>query len=167
MNVRYGSRIYQVVGKKEMAGITMIGIEDEPGHIDYLNPDSVEFLDDSAEPLFKVGDFLKNKEDGKQILIVAIVGDQYKYDGGDEIHKYEFFECIEAQYEKVRSKDDIARNAASGWCRCFKCDGIVNQTHEKCDKAKLMTCLQWYHGYRTALLALGELFDTFNSLKDQ
>lgn len=54
------------------------------------------------------------------------------------------------------TKEDIARNAASTWCRCFKCDGVIRESHCKCDKKTLTTCLQWYHGYRTALLALGD-----------
>ena len=123
-------------------------------NIKYQEQESVEFLGEFTKPLFNVGDFLKNKEDGRVIVIIAIVSDQYKYDEGGELSKYEFFECIEAQYDKIRSKDDIARNAASGWCRCFKCDGIIRETHTQCDKKKLATCLQWYHGYRTALLAL-------------
>ena len=53
-------------------------------------------------------------------------------------------------------KDKIARNAASQWCRCFKCDCIVNDTQEECDKQNLMTCHKWYDGYRTSLLALGD-----------
>lgn len=53
-------------------------------------------------------------------------------------------------------KEKIARNAASGWCRCFKCDGIIRENHFECDKETLTTCLQWYHGYRTALLALDD-----------
>lgn len=53
-------------------------------------------------------------------------------------------------------KEQIARNAASGWCRCFKCDGVVNSTRSKCEKEKLLTCHQWYDGYRTALLALDD-----------
>ena len=58
--------------------------------------------------------------------------------------------------EQQELKDKIARNAASGWCRCFKCDGIINDTHTKCDKDKLITCHLWYDGYRTALLALDD-----------
>lgn len=53
-------------------------------------------------------------------------------------------------------KEQIARNAASTWCRCYKCDGIVNATGFKCDKKKQATCRKWYDGYRTAMLALGE-----------
>ena len=53
-------------------------------------------------------------------------------------------------------KEKIARNAASGWCRCFKCDGVFDDTNIKCEKEKLVTCQQWYNGYRTALLALGD-----------
>ena len=53
-------------------------------------------------------------------------------------------------------KDKIARNAASGWCRCFKCDGIIRETKGKCNKDKLLTCHQWYDGYRTALMALND-----------
>lgn len=53
-------------------------------------------------------------------------------------------------------KEKIARNAASGWCRCFKCDGVINETHLNCDKDKLLTCSKWYDGYRTAMIALGD-----------
>ena len=53
-------------------------------------------------------------------------------------------------------KKKIAISAANQWCRCFKCDGIIRDTHDKCDKEKLLTCHQWYHGYRTALLAIEE-----------
>ena len=53
-------------------------------------------------------------------------------------------------------KEKVARNAASGWCRCFKCDGIVRDTNTNCDKDRLFTCNQWYNGYRTALLALDD-----------
>ncbi len=51
-------------------------------------------------------------------------------------------------------KEKIARNAACIWCRCFKCDGIIRDTHDECDQEKLLTCHQWYHGYRTAMIAL-------------
>lgn len=53
-------------------------------------------------------------------------------------------------------KEKIAKSAASTWCRCFKCDDIVNDTKTICDKDKLFTCHQWYNGYRTAVLALGD-----------
>lgn len=55
-----------------------------------------------------------------------------------------------------KQKEKIAINAANTWCRCFKCDGIIRDTNDKCDKDKLLTCHQWYHGYRTALLALDD-----------
>lgn len=63
-------------------------------------------------------------------------------------------------------KDMVARNAASIWCRCFKCDGIINATSSKCDKEKLLTCRKWYDGYRTALLALGDK-RIFNARKEE
>ena len=53
-------------------------------------------------------------------------------------------------------KEKIARNAACGWCRCYKCDGIIRLTKTKCDQDKLETCHQWYDGYRTALMALND-----------
>ena len=56
----------------------------------------------------------------------------------------------------MADKEKIAKNAASTWCRCFKCDGVINSTHEKCKKDKLLTCHKWYDGYRTALLAISE-----------
>ena len=38
MKVKYANRIYDVVDTKEMpGGLTMYGIEDEPGHIDYVS----------------------------------------------------------------------------------------------------------------------------------
>lgn len=60
------------------------------------------------------------------------------------------------------TKEQRARNAASQWCRCFKCDGVARNlisenepaVRFKCDKDKLHTCLKWYNGYRTALMAL-------------
>ena len=51
-------------------------------------------------------------------------------------------------------KEKIAVNAANEWCRCFKCDGKVNATSCACEKDNLLTCRNWYNGYRTALLAL-------------
>ena len=56
----------------------------------------------------------------------------------------------------MTDKEKIARSAASTWCRCFKCDGIVNSTHQKCEQDKLLTCHKWYDGYRTALLAIND-----------
>lgn len=38
----------------------------------------------------------------------------------------------------------------------FKCDKIIRDTNSPCNKEKLLTCHQWYDGYRTALLALGD-----------
>ena len=60
-------------------------------------------------------------------------------------------------------KEKVARNAANIWCRCFKCDGIIRNTHGKCNKEKLLTCHNWYDGYRTALIALEEI--NINDLK--
>ena len=84
-------------------------------NIKYQEQESVEFVGEFTKPQFKAGNYLKNKEDGRVIVIIAIVGDQYKYDEGGELNKYVFFECIEAQYDIIRSKDDITRNAASGF----------------------------------------------------
>ena len=56
----------------------------------------------------------------------------------------------------MKAKEKIARAAATEWCRCWKCDGVVRHSGSKCDKAKLLTCHKWYDGYRTALLALGD-----------
>ena len=53
-------------------------------------------------------------------------------------------------------KEKIAMNAASTWCRCFKCDGKVRETGCACEKDTRLTCTHWYHGFRTAILALGD-----------
>lgn len=55
-----------------------------------------------------------------------------------------------------RKRAEIARGAANTWCRCFKCDGIINATKEKCDQSKLNTCLKWYNSYRACLIALAD-----------
>ena len=49
--------------------------------------------------------------------------------------------------------DNIARNAASLWCRCYKCDGIINETGGKCEKPKC-TCNKWFDAYKGALIAM-------------
>lgn len=54
--------------------------------------------------------------------------------------------------------EKTARSAASDWCRCFKCDGIVNETGRPCDKPGA-TCLKWYDAYKGAMIALEKLFD--------
>lgn len=50
-------------------------------------------------------------------------------------------------------KKKIAHNAASVWCNCYKCDGVVNETGLRCDKP-VATCSQWRDGYRTAMIAI-------------
>ena len=60
------------------------------------------------------------------------------------------------------TNEEKAKRAANIFCRCYKCDKIAhNNISEyepavtfKCDKSKLKTCLRWYYGYRTALIAL-------------
>lgn len=61
------------------------------------------------------------------------------------------------------TNDDIARNAASKWCRCFNCDCVVRdkEPYYQCQKPH-RTCGAWYDGYRTALIAL----DRKDHLKD-
>lgn len=53
----------------------------------------------------------------------------------------------------MKTNEEIARGAANTWCRCFKCDGIVNHGGYKCEQPGA-TCHKWYDGYRTAMLAL-------------
>ena len=51
-------------------------------------------------------------------------------------------------------REQIAASAASVWCRCFKCDGIINETGDRCDKERSVTCVKYRDGYKTALIAL-------------
>lgn len=53
-------------------------------------------------------------------------------------------------------KEEIARGAANEWCRCYKCDGIINATKSECDQSKLLTCLKWYNSYRAIKIALSD-----------
>ena len=50
----------------------------------------------------------------------------------------------------------VAKSAANNWCRCYKCDKIIRDTNILCDKENLLTCHQWYDGYRTAMMALND-----------
>lgn len=52
----------------------------------------------------------------------------------------------------AEDKEKIAYSAASIWSRCYKCDGVVNETGLCCDKPKA-TCTKWYDGYKTVLIA--------------
>lgn len=53
-------------------------------------------------------------------------------------------------------KEAIARSAASAWCRCYKCDGIVNETGIKCEKPD-GACQKWFDAYKGALIAIDKL----------
>ena len=50
----------------------------------------------------------------------------------------------------------VAKSAACTWCRCYKCDKIIRGTQTTCNKEKLLTCHQWYDGYRTVMNALSD-----------
>ena len=71
MKVKFANRIYEVLFTKELAGLTMYAVEDEPNHIDWLI--NVEVVDAEKKelrkieqkhvkvPKFKVGDFIQFK----------------------------------------------------------------------------------------------------------
>lgn len=50
-------------------------------------------------------------------------------------------------------RDKYAMAAASQHCRCFKCDGVRNDTLEKCGPKPCNVCPERYAGYWTARLA--------------
>lgn len=50
----------------------------------------------------------------------------------------------------------LAAIAANDWCRCFKCDRIVNETGDQCLKPA-GTCTKWYDAYKGAMIALEKL----------
>ena len=53
-------------------------------------------------------------------------------------------------------QEQIARGAATTWCRCHKCNKILRDSNNlECRKPN-STCNQWYHAYRGALLAFGD-----------
>ena len=44
MKVKFANRIYEVLFTKELAGLTMYAVEDEPNHIDWLiNVEVIDF----------------------------------------------------------------------------------------------------------------------------
>ncbi len=52
--------------------------------------------------------------------------------------------------------ESIARDAASVWSRCSKCDRIIAYSGDECGKPS-RACLKWSDGYKTALIALETL----------
>lgn len=52
--------------------------------------------------------------------------------------------------------NELAASAANDWCRCFKCDRIVNETGLNCVKPG-GTCLKWFDAYKGAMIALEKL----------
>ena len=65
----------------------------------------------------------------------------------------EIVQLVRINRKKIATKEEIARSAATVWCRCWKCDGIRNDTGSVCSKPNC-TCRQWYDGYRTTKIAL-------------
>lgn len=54
--------------------------------------------------------------------------------------------------EEERNK--YATMAANNQCKCFKCDGIRNDTRQKCGPKPCNTCMEWNIGYWTSKMAL-------------
>lgn len=57
----------------------------------------------------------------------------------------------------AKTRDEYATKAANNQCRCFKCDGIRNDTHQKCGPKPCNTCPEWNTAYWASRLAL-EMF---------
>jgi len=60
-------------------------------------------------------------------------------------------------------RNKYAEAAANQRCRCWKCDGIRNDTKEKCGPKPCNTCNEWRDGYWTARLAL-EMYGNDNNV---
>ena len=77
-----------------------------------------------------------------------------RYHFTEDTAKEYILACADEIYRLENDEsDNIARNAASLWCRCYKCDGIINETGSKCEKPKC-TCNKWFDAYKGALIAL-------------
>lgn len=70
----------------------------------------------------------------------------------EEVHEDNII-LDEIYHLENEEEDNTARNAASVWCRCYKCDGIINDTGDKCNKPNC-TCTKWFDAYKGALIAL-------------
>lgn len=66
--------------------------------------------------------------------------------------------------EQTRAK--YAEQAANQRCRCFKCDGIRNDTHVKCGPKPCNTCIEWHTAYWAARLAL-EMYSRDSLVKSE
>lgn len=68
MKVKFANRIYEVLFTKELAGLTMYAVEDEPNHIDWLI--NVEVIDANKKELNKIEQKLAcawSEEDEKRL----------------------------------------------------------------------------------------------------
>ena len=54
-----------------------------------------------------------------------------------------------------KTNEQIAFSAANDWCRCFKCDNLINDfgVWDKCERPNC-TCSQWRDAYKGAMIAL-------------
>ena len=147
MKVKFANRIYEVLLTKELAGLTMYAVEDEPNHIDWLI--NVEVIDaekkelkkieqkpaDKVEPKFKVGDVVTNKKSKDTVKIVQILHDSYCYSGWDgaatiysdfSISEQDDWELVELtacneEGESKYSEDDIAAEEKAEYKKGFEC----------------------------------------------
>ena len=164
MKVKFGNRIYEVLFTKELAGLTMYAVEDEPNHIDWLI--NVEVIDDAdKKELNKIEEkptlsnvlktaFDKSRKDysleekeeasdySESIIPTSIVY-------GESEEEYMLHKIIEAAY--ITGKNSIQNHA---WNEedeenLRKARFYVNyyQTHEA-DSAAAELCDNWLNSLR-------------------
>ena len=96
MKVKFANRIYDVLFTKELAGLTMYAVEDEPNHIDWLI--NVEVVDAEKKELKKLSQRMISAE-AKEALYDKPTDEEMK-------------ELLRTEYEKGRA-DTIAEMKSS------------------------------------------------------
>lgn len=134
-----------IIIRSEKDNIKVANSNGEEFVIESRDVDKYRFatIEDSADFLSKVGKNNCHWSNVEKTIIKNTHCCEPKYDTDEEPKEF----C-----------DEDAKEAANIWCRCFKCDGIVNETGLKCDKTRLLTCPKWYDSYKASLIAL----ETYN-----
>lgn len=140
MKVKFANRIYEVLFTKELAGLTMYAVEDEPNHIDWLI--NVEVVDAKKKELKKIEEEEYNGEDygidslyHAQRILEKTLGkvDGYQSDDGILEHKCAITAIKElyAQKQEWSEQDETKLKSACALIRNTSLngnEGLVDST---------------------------------------
>ena len=171
MKVKFANRIYEVLFTKELAGLTMYAVEDEPNHIDWLI--HVEVIDAENRQLRKIEsrqeELTEFEKAVKQVMKEAIeCGDTHNLKADADmllrlVQKPAWSEEDEAKFEsciKVLQTSDGYDTINTKWLKSIK-DKYTWKPSER-QKEALLWCVIHLGGADKQ--TLGELLEKLNKL---